>query len=62
MLPLSLSLSQLKMTSKPRSIIFCHSSLKVTEENVSEMDDIIEEDPDYEASSSDEHETPGVDS
>ncbi|KAL1276900.1 hypothetical protein QQF64_023573 [Cirrhinus molitorella] len=31
------------------------------EENVSETEDNLEEDPDYEASSSDENETPSVD-
>jgi len=43
---------------------FCHSffdSESDIEENVSETDDHIEEDPDYEASSSDENETPNVD-
>ncbi|GLD65982.1 piggyBac transposable element-derived protein 4-like protein [Lates japonicus] len=35
--------------------------MKVTEENVSETEDDVEEDPDYEASSSDENETVSVD-
>ena len=41
----------------------CHISLtmKVTEENVSEPEDGVEEDPDYEVSSSDENETLSVD-
>lgn len=60
---LSLSaLSQLKMTSKKRfsvnevlSQLFDHES--DIEENVSETEDDVEEDPDYEASSSDENET-----
>lgn len=35
---------------------FCHSflTLKVTKENVSETDDNVDEDPDYEAFSSDD--------
>lgn len=56
-------LSQLKMTSKQRFSVNCHSSLtvKVTEENVFEADDNVEEEPDYESSSSDENETLSVD-
>ncbi|KAI7812972.1 hypothetical protein IRJ41_012930 [Triplophysa rosa] len=38
---------------------FCHNESDI-EENVSKTDDNVEEDPDYEASSSDENESPSV--